>query len=289
MILITGATGDNGSEIVRQLSAAGVPCRAMARNPDKAAALRLPGVEIVRGDLGNPGSLDAALKGVNHALLLSAFDPKQVELQSNFIQAAQRAKVEHVVKFSALGANPNGKIAAARWHGQTEKQLEQCGLGWTMLQPSFFMQNMLMYADSIIKQGAFYCPAGDGKMGMVDVRDIAAVAVKTLTEPGHMGKKYVITGPEAISYGQIAEKISAVTGKPVKYVNVTPEDAKKAMLGAGMPEWFADALNELHGIVRQGYGAVVTKVVADVAKKQPRTFDEFAREHAAAFRPGGAA
>ncbi len=284
MILITGATGSNGSEVVKQLAAAGVPCRAMVRNPDKAAAVRLPGVEIVRGDLADPASLDAALRGVNHALLVSTFDPQQVALQGNFIQAAQRAQVEHVVKISGLGANPNSKIAVGRWHGQSEKQLEESGLGWTMLQPSFFMQNMLGFADAIRKQGAFSCPAGDGKMGMVDVRDIAAVAVKALTEPGHMGKKYVITGPEAISYAQIAEKLSAATGRPVRYVNVTPDDAKKTMLQTGMPAWLVEALLELYGVVRGGYGAVVTKVVEQVTGKRPRSFDEFARDHVAVFR-----
>jgi uncharacterized protein YbjT (DUF2867 family) len=121
-------------------------------------------------------------------------------------------------------------------------------------------------------------------MGMVDVRDIAAVAVKALTEPGHMGKKYVVTGPEAISYGQIAEKLSAATGKPVKYVNVPPEDAKKSMLGMGMPAWLVDALLELYGVVRGGYGATVTKVVEQVTGKPPRSFEAFAREHAAVFR-----
>jgi uncharacterized protein YbjT (DUF2867 family) len=284
MILVTGATGANGSEIVKQLAAAGVPCRAMVRNPDKATELRLPGVEIVRGDFAEAASLDAALRGVNHAVLLSTFDPQQVELQGNFIQAAQRAKVEHVVKLSALGANPNSKIMVGKWHGQIEQQLEKSGLGWTMLQPSFFMQNMRMFADSIAQQGAFACPAGDGQMGMVDVRDIAAVAVKALTEPGHMGKKYVVTGPEAISYGQIAEKLSAATGKSVQYVNVTPDDAKKNMLGMGLPAWFVDAMLELYGVVRGGYGAVVTKVVEQVTGQKPRNFEAFAREHARMFR-----
>jgi uncharacterized protein YbjT (DUF2867 family) len=146
------------------------------------------------------------------------------------------------------------------------------------------MQNMFGFADTINNQGAFYCPAGEGKMGMVDVRDIAAVAVAALTQPGHMGRKYVVTGPEAISYTQIAEKLSAAIGRPVRYVNVTPDEAKQSMLQVGMPAWLVDALLELYGVVRGGYGAVVTKAVEQVTGKKPRSFDEFARDHAAAFR-----
>jgi uncharacterized protein YbjT (DUF2867 family) len=224
------------------------------------------------------------LIGVDHALLLSAFDPQAVQWQGDFIQMAQRRQVEHVVKVSALGASPNAKIAPSRWHGQIEQQLEKSSLGWTILQPSYFMQNMLMFAESIANQGAFYCPAGEGKMGMVDVRDIAAVAVKALSEPGHMAKKYVVTGPEAISYTQIAEKLTAAIGKPVRYVNVMPDDAKKNLLGTGMPAWMVDALLELYAIVRAGHGGVVTNVVEQVTGKMPRDFDGFACEHASFFQ-----
>lgn len=284
MILVTGATGQIGKEVVRQLAAAGIPCRVMVRNPIKATDLRLPGVEVVRGNFTDAASVDAALQGVNHALLLSVFDPQAVQWQGDFIRAAQRRQVEHVVKVSALGASPNARIAPSRWHGQIEQQLEKSGLGCTILQPSFFMQNMLMFAESIARQGAFYCPAGEGKMGMVDVRDIAAVAFRTLTEPGHMAKKYVVTGPEAISYTQIAEKLSAATGKPVRYVNVMPDDAKTNMLGTGLPAWMVDALLELYAIVRAGHGAMVTKVVEQVTGKTPRDFDSFARDHADCFK-----
>jgi uncharacterized protein YbjT (DUF2867 family) len=133
-------------------------------------------------------------------------------------------------------------------------------------------------------QGAFYCPAGEGKMGMVDARDIAAVAVMALTEPGHMAKKYIVTGPEAISYTQIAEKLAAAIGKAVRYANVMPDDARKNLLGAGMPAWMVDALLELYAIVRAGHGAVVTKVVEQVTGKKPRDFDGFACEHAGFFQ-----
>jgi uncharacterized protein YbjT (DUF2867 family) len=286
MILITGATGTNGSEIVKQLVAAGARVRALVRNREKAAlAFKGLDVELVEGDFARPETLDAALQGVEKALLLSAVHTHQVEWQGNFIEAAKRAAhAPHVVKFSAMGANPDSPIRLARWHGQTEKQLEQSGLPYTHLRPTSFMQNMLWSAQSIVMQGAFYMPMKDARASHVDVRDIAAVAVKVFTESGHEGKSYEITGPEALSYSEIAEKLSAVTGKKVTYVNVTPEDWKKGMMAAGMPEWYADVVTELYSALSGVRSAPVTNVVAEVAKKEPISFDQFARDYAHVFK-----
>lgn len=283
-ILVTGATGTTGSEIVKQLSAAGAKVRALVRNPQKAASIQKPNVEIALGDLSKPETLDAALRGADHVLLLSSPDPNQVELQSDLIQAAQRAGTQHLVKLSALGADVNAAMRFGRWHGQTEKQLEESGIPFTNLRPNGFMQNMLAFAGSIAAAGKFYADLGDAKISFVDIRDIAAVAVKTLTEPGHVGKSYDITGPEALSYGEVAKKLSAALGKKVEYVNVSTEDAKKGMLGLGMPEWLVDAIAELYAVYRAGGAAIVTNVVADVAKKKPISFDQFARDYAGAFR-----
>ena len=283
MILVTGGTGTTGSEIVRQLSAAGARVRVLARNPEKASAFEKLGVEIVAGDLDRADTLDAALDGVESALLLAGNTTQQVEAESNFIAAAKRAATRHVVKLSAIGADVKSPVMILRWHGEVEKRLEESGVPFTHLRPSFFMQNMLWSAQTIATQGAFYLPLKDAKVGMVDVRDIAAVAVKTLTERGHEGKKYVITGPEALSFGDVAEKISAATGKKVTYVDVAPEEYKKGALQAGQPEWVVDAVLELYKLLITE-GALVTNVVAEVARKQPITFDQFARDHAQAFQ-----
>lgn len=284
MILITGATGTAGSEIVKRLSAVGKPFRVLVRNREKAARLAGPGVEIAEGDLGKPDSLDRALEGVEKALLLSSPDPKQVELQGNFIQAAKRAGVKHVVKFSAMGAAADSQMTLARWHGQTEKQLEQSGMAYTHLQPNQFMQNFLGFAPSIAAEGVFYAPLKQARSSVVDVRDIAAVASAVLTGAGHEGKTYVITGPEALTYAQIAEKLSTVAGRKVNYIDVTPEQSKAGMIAAGMPAWLADAVNELYIPWSQGAGATTTNVIREVAGKQPTGFDQFARDHAAVFR-----
>jgi uncharacterized protein YbjT (DUF2867 family) len=282
MILVTGATGNNGSEIVKQLSAAGASVRALVRNPAKAAAIKGPGVEIFEGDLGKPNTLDAALKGVDRVLLCSGFSPDEVDMQGNLIKAARRAGTPHLVKFSVLGANPTSACRILSDHGQIEKQVEASGLPYTHLRPNSFMQNLLAFAGSI-KQGSSAMPAGDTRITTVDIRDIAAVAVKVLTEPGHEGKSYDITGPEPLSYADMAAKLSTVLGRPIQYVSVAPNDFKQGLMQWGVPEWMADGMNELYATYT-GYQTAVTDVIARVAKKQPTTFDQFARDFAGAFR-----
>jgi uncharacterized protein YbjT (DUF2867 family) len=269
--------------VVRLLSAQGVKVRALVRDPAKAASLQGANVEIVQGDLADVKSLDAAFRGAEKLFLLSSGDPSQVELQRNALDAARRAGVKHVVKMSALGADPNSPVGLSRWHAQTEDELKKSGLAWTILQPHFFMQNLAMMAATIKTQGTLYAPLKDGKIAMVDARDIAAVAVRTLTEPGHEGKTYIVTGPEAISFQELAQQLGTVLGKPVKYVDIPLEDARKGMQGAGMPEWFVNDLCGMYGFFATGGGAWVADTVSTVGKVQPRTFQQFAKDHAQLF------
>jgi uncharacterized protein YbjT (DUF2867 family) len=284
MIVVTGATGQIGSEVVRQLAAKGEKVRALIRDPKKAASLNDPNVMFVKGDFSDPKSLDEAFKGATKLFLVSNAEPNQVKLQHNAIEAAKRAGVQYVVKVSALGAAKDATVSLGRWHAETEEELKKSGMKWTILQPHFFMQNLAMMAGSVKAQGALYAPMKDGKVAFVDTRDIAVVAARVLTEPGHEGQTYVITGGEALSFHDVAKELSAATGKPVKYVDVPPEDARKGMLGAGMPEWFANDLVGLYGVFAAGYGAATTDVVQKVGKAQPRTFAQFAKEHAEVFK-----
>ena len=283
-ILITGATGQVGSHVVRQLSTEGKQFRALVRSQEKAAAMDAPGAEAVIGDFSQPETLDAALIGVEKLFLLSVGFPNQVELQGNVVEAAQRAGVRHIVKLSALGTSPDAPTSLGRWHAQTEEQIRESGIAYTFLHPHSFMQNVMMSIGSIKAQGAIYAPIRDGKFSAVDARDIAAVAVATLTEDGHEGKTYDITGPEAISYTDIAEKLSTAIGKTVTYVNVPPEAARQGMLDAGLPEWLVDDLSILNEIYASGQAADVSSVVAGVAKKEPITLDQFARDYAEVFK-----
>jgi uncharacterized protein YbjT (DUF2867 family) len=284
MILITGATGRIGSAIVQQLSTSGVHLRALVHSPEKAVSIAGPGVEIVGGDLALPHSLEAALHGITRALLVSPLDPRQMELQGNFIEAAKRAGPVHIVKISGLGTALDSPVRSGRWHAQIEAHLEASGLPFTHLRPLFFMQNILRFAQAIAQTGEFSAALGEGKVAMVDVRDIAAVAVAALTMDGHTGKAYTITGPEALSYDDVAKKLSLVRGKPVSYRDVPLADVWQRLLETGMREWHVEVQMDFHTALREGGASIVTDAVETMTGKPPRSFEQFAREHAALFR-----
>ena len=282
MILITGATGTSGTPVVEQLRAKGVAFRAMVRNPQKAESLRGPNVEVVAGDLAKPESLGVALKGIDRLFLLSPPVPDQVELETNLVNAAKAAGVRHIVKFSAMTADPDVVPRFPCAHGKVEEAIRRSGLAWTFLRPTFFMQNLLGFAD-MVRQGVIYQPAGKSKAAFVDTRDIAAVAVAALTEPGHEGKAYEITGPQLLSYDDVAAVFSRVTGKPVKYQDIPTATAKQAMLGMGIPDWNCDGINELMDQMRADQYTMTTDVVSRVGHKAPTTLEQFVRENAAAW------
>lgn len=283
MILVTGATGTTGSEVVRQLAAQGSAVRAFVRDPEKAAPLRALGVDVAVGDLNEPETLAPALEGVERLFLLTSADPRQVEQQGQAVVAAQSAGVRHVVKLSALGADLDASISVARWHAHTEKQIEASGLAWTHLRPHYFMQNTLGFAPTIATEGKLCAPMRDGTIGLVDARDVAAVAVTVLTSEEHAGKVYEITGPESLSFHDLASAIGDATGREVTYVDIPPSEAEKSMVAAGTPEWMADALVGLYGILSAGHASVTTQVVPDLTGRPARTFADFAREHAHFF------
>jgi uncharacterized protein YbjT (DUF2867 family) len=283
MIVITGATGTIGSELVRQLSAAGAPVRALVRDPARAAAIQGPGVELVQGDLLDPSSLDAALAGADHLFLLTVFSPDQETPAANAIAAAQRAGGIHVVRLSAVGSSEDARFATGRGFARTEKLLRESGLDWTVLQSHAFMQNVLASAGKIA-EGILYGTSGEGRVGMVDTQDVAAVAKVVLTEPGHTGRAHVLTGPESLSGEDMATTLASVLGREVRYVDVAPDDYKQTLLGFGLPEPLAEDIRVLYGeLFREGAGDLVTTHVQDVTGRPPRSFEEFVRDHAAVF------
>ena len=285
MILVVGATGKVGREVVRQLSASDAPVRALVRDPARASHIRLPGVDIAVGDLSRPDSLDAALSGVDRVFLASPAHPDQVELQGNLVQASKRRGVNRIVKVSVAGG-PDAATQIGRWHWTTEKQIEASGLGFTMLRPSLFMQQTLRFAPSIAATGSFAMPCGSGEVPLVDCRDVAAVAVAALTEDGHDRRIYDLTGPEALSFEAIADAIAQAAGRKITYVHVPPDYARKQMLAEGVPVWLADDMLVLFGAIREGYGGAVTDAVQKVTGERPRSYLQFARDHASDFREG---
>ena len=283
MVLVTGGTGAVGSELLRLLSQAGVATRALTRNPQKAPTL--PGITWVGGDLAKPETLTPAFEGAQKLFLLTSYYEDMVTLQHNAIAAARAAGVTHVVKVSAFAASDHSRAPIGRWHYQVEKELEESGLGWTILRPHHFMQNLLAQAEYIVKDGVVYSASGDGKIPYIDPRDIAAVAFVTLTQPGHLGKKYVLTGGEAISYRQAAEIIGATIGKPVRFVDESPDQARARRVREGLPPAVIESALAISAYQRAGGKTVtITNTIADLTGRPPRTVGDFVREHAAAFR-----
>jgi uncharacterized protein YbjT (DUF2867 family) len=285
MILVTGATGLNGSALVRLLSANSVPVRALTRSATKAEELSsLPGVEIVEGDMALPETLIGALRGVDRAMLISSSNPAMLETQANFIDAASKAGVQHVVKLSGILPDVDSPFRFARMHGEIERRLEASGMAYTHLRAGEFMQAYFRQVPSIVSRGAIFLPMEDAKIASIDVADIARVAATILTTSGHEGKIYPLTGPEPLSMAEVAEKLSAATGTNIRYVSVTPEEARSANLARGMPPYNADALFELFAERRKGKEANVSPVIPTVFGWRPISFDEFAERNAAIFR-----
>jgi uncharacterized protein YbjT (DUF2867 family) len=285
MILVTGASGLNGGELVRLLSARGVPVRALVRNATRAAALSsLANVDIVEGDMARPETLSKPLRGVDRAMLISSSDEAMVETQSNFIDAARQAGVKHVVKLSGIMPDTDSPFRFARMHGEIELKLQRTGMAFTHLRAGEFMHAYFRQVPAILARGAFFLPMADARIASIDIRDIAEVAAKALTESGHEGKVYPLTGPEALTMTEVAEKLSTATGKAIRYVNVEPEEARKAQLAAGVPEYTADALAELFAERRKGKESEVSQVFDEIIGRRPTSFQEFAVRNAAIFR-----
>ena len=274
----------NGSELIRQLSARGVPVRGLTRDAKRATALAaLPGVEIVVGDMADPASLAGPLRGVDRAMLISSSDPDMLDVQRNFIDAAKRAGVKHVVKLSGIMPERDSAFRFARMHGEAELHLEQSGLAYTHLRAGEFMPAYFRQAPSIAATGSFMLPMESARIASIDVGDLAEVMALTLTTSGHEGNIYSLTGPEALTMSEVAEKIGDAIGRPVRYINVLPEEHRSANLTRGMPPYLADALVELFAERRNGKEGTVFPDTATLLGRRPVSFSEFAHRNAAAF------
>jgi uncharacterized protein YbjT (DUF2867 family) len=283
MILITGASGSVGREVVREMMKAGSEFCAMFRSKEEAA--KAPqGVKTVIADFADAGSLQRALEGVESVFLVCSPVQQLVELEGNMIDACKKAGVKKIVLNSALGAGDCGKSFPS-WHRKVEDKLEASGAEFVFLRPNGFMQNILAFlAPSIKAQGAFYDAMGNAKTSYVDVRDVGAVAARTLTAAGHSGKIYELNGPEALTQDEIAKRISEKSGRAVSHVNIPREAHQKAMLDLGMPEWQVKALIELQDYYVSGRAATVDGVVEKLLGRPARTMDAFLTENASEFR-----
>jgi uncharacterized protein YbjT (DUF2867 family) len=284
MILVTGAGGTVGSEVLRQLRQAGVPARAGLYSADKVASAKAQGQDAVRIDFADGTSVAEASKGVDKIFLLGATTPNQVQEETTVVEEAKKAGVQHVVKLSVLFADQEA-YAFARFHRAVEKTIEASGLPFTFVRANGFMQNFVnYYGQSIRGQNSFYLPNGDGRISHVDVRDIAAVAVAALTQSGHAGKAYEITGPEALSGNDVAARLSAALGRKISYVDIPSDAFRQGALGMGTPAFYVDALADLQRFYAEGGAAVVSPDVEKVTGRKAGTFDQFARDYGSALK-----
>ena len=283
MILVFGATGHIGGELISILSSEGVPTVAVTRAPGRERVL--PGIRWTKADLAEPASIEGLLAGVKTMFLLTGNGPDLAALQITAIRAAAKAGVQYVVKLSALGASDHSKSPIGRAHYEAEQELIASGMRWVILRPHVFMQNLFDQTPSIVREGRIFAASGDGKVPFVDTRDIAAVAAATLTHSGHDGKKYVITGPEALSYFDVARILSGAVGRPITYVALSLEEARERMVRAGEAPWAIEGLLALAAYQRAGGPtAAVHDTVRQVLGRPPRSLAEFAKDHAHMFR-----
>jgi len=285
MNLITGVTGMMGGAVLEEARKANLPLKAMYR--DAQDAKKAPaGVTSVVADYADKQSLRKALENIEAVYLVCSPIPQLVELESNSIDVCVEKRVGHVVLNSALGAEDYPKSFPS-WHRNVEEKLKASGLKYTILRPNSFMQNLLTSAAPTARtQGAFYAAMGNAKVSLIDMRDIAAVAVKALSDPqAHGGKTYELNGPEALSYAEVATKISGAIGRPVKYVDIPEEAQRKAMLDQRMPEWLVGALLDLQRYyTANGKGGEVDDVLARLLGRTPIRLDQFLEENKDAFR-----
>ena len=274
VILVIGARSKTGQELVRLLREANVPARLLTRSSEPT-----DGPDTVVGDLAKPASLDAAMSGVDKVFLLSTPAHDERAWHRNAVDAAKRAGVGQLVRNSILGADPKSPARFVRHHGLADGDLRESGVPYTILRPNMYMHNVsVFWPPTIDPQGNYYAPVGDARISMVDVRDVAAVAFAALTENGHLGKAYDLTGPEALSHAEAADRLGAQLGRSVRYVPVDDDSARSAMLGAGLNEWFASGLIELYQNYRRsgidGYAARVDLATFDAVGVKPRTLEQ---------------
>jgi uncharacterized protein YbjT (DUF2867 family) len=287
MKLVIGGTGTVGGEVLRQLAASGTPVRALVRTKARAEDLHGEPDEVVVADLADPGSLAPALDGVDGVFLATPGAPGQQDLEQNLLDAAAAADpAPHVVKLAALGYDavpPEEGIRFGASHARVVQRIRELGLPHTVLAPSGFMVNFLGSATTVRENQALYGSAGNGGVSWIDPVDIGAAAVHVLTSDGHDGASYSLTGPELLSFGQVAERLSAGLGRDVRYVDLSAEAYLQALRSAGVDEWTATALVELHQVYRAHQAEVVTDDVHALTGRVPASFDAWLEQHRSAF------
>ena len=286
-LLVTGATGMIGGLLVDELVARDVGSTAMVRGSATPALAGLDGVRVVHGDFDDAASLERALEGSERAFLLTNSSERSEEQQLAFVRAAAKAGVRHIVKLSQLHADVQSPVRFLRYHAVVEAAIVEAGLDFTFVRPNLVLQAYLAFAP-LIAAGTLPAPIGQARVSVVDARDIARVCAAALTEGGHAGKTYDVTGPEAVTHQELATALGRAAGHEVAFQQAGP-DAFAAMLAqVGMPQWQAAGLIEDYAHYERGEAATVSRDVERVTGRAPITLAQFAADHAEQFRPADA-
>src|SRR5829696_7356416 len=287
--LVTGATGNVGSRVIQDLTKRGEDVRAFVRDVQRATEVLGDalgeGVDLAPGDFGDPESIRAALEGADSLFLACSNQPRQVEYETRVIDVAKAAGVRRIVKLSALGAEIGSPVAFWDWHARIEAHLRASDVPFVILRPTFSMANLLASAEAVQYTGKLFAPAGDTGIAMIHPQDVAAVASVALVEGGHEAKTYTLTGPEAITFGQVAGYLWGAVGREIEYLNVPDEAALHSMVEQGLPEFVAGQIVTVFGFLRGGAQERTTDMVRTVTGRDPGGFAEFASEHARFFAP----
>ena len=287
MILIIGATGPTGRAATKELLARGEQVRVLTRDERKAAAIpELGGAEVVAGDPSRPEEVRHVFDGVDKLYLVPPTAPEWNKIQSALIGLASDADLSHVVRISAIGAGPDEPSMSLRYHWQGEQDLEASGVPYTHIRANSFNQNMLYAVTTIKSESKFYDCVGETRFAKVDTRDVGEVVAQVLTEDTHVGQTYELTGPEAITFDEMAERLSSAVGRKIQYVDMPAREYEEALVAAGLPDWWAKELADIYGrgFYREGGGSDVTGTLGAMLGRPPRSFDDFARDYAHEFR-----
>ena len=284
MLLVTGATGNVGRAVLAELAREPVSIRAFVRDPSR-LGLSASNVEVVAGDIQDEAALKRAFEGVEAAFLASAFSPRMAELHLKCVMAAKAAGVSRIVQLSGVGADKHVCCARAlRWLGQTEKATLESNICVTHLRPTFFMQNLFRFASSIAEQGVIAGPFRSSNWTFVDARDVGCVAARAMLDSTHAGKAYTVTGSESLTYQEVAEKLSKVLGKPIRYTDITANEARGRLQAAGASPVMIEATLELwDACASKLINVAPTTCVKDITGHEPRTLEEFIAEHKDVF------
>ena len=284
MILFTGLTGAVGTEIIRLLPEYGIQARGLLRNPARADILRAADIEVAHGDLQDERALSKALQGCEQAFLLMANCREQLELEKSFVDAAVASGVRHIVKMSANGADSGSTALLKRYHGDAEAYIRESGLRYTLVRPNFFMQNMLHIAASIVGQDSFAMPMGAAQVGIIDVRDVAHFILSVLSQSADADALYEITGPELLSFHDIAQQLSEVMGRDIHYIDTPAAEFKQSLRHWVSDDWYVETVSELFELIAQGQGALLNDVYTQVTGREPAPLRRFFQDYADAFR-----